>query len=204
TINFRERFRILEIKETRDARHVVTKQVVTLGDKSREERYYQSISEAQKYLDDLKRGRVKLGYSVLPQAVKTNTDALKRARTNLEFGLSGITARDPLDPNIMTVFNSRGIGISDNGGYNFKSAITGYGINADAITTGTLIADHIRGGTLASNNDDVLFELDAGRLSFQKNSSIDFYSSKNSIKYNYDLEKYNEYTNKTETIHTSI
>lgn len=204
TINFRERFRILEIKETRDARHVVTKQVVTLGDKSREERYYQSISEAQKYLDDLKRGRVKLGYSVLPQAVKTNTDALKRARTNLEFGLSGITARDPLDPNVMTVFNSRGIGISDNGGYNFKSAITGYGINADAITTGTLIADHIRGGTLASNNDDVLFELDAGKLSFQKNSSIDFYSSKNSIKYNYDLEKYNEYTNKTETIHTSI
>ena len=95
----------------------------------------------------------------------------------------------------MTVFNSRGIGISDNGGYNFKSAITGYGINADAITTGTLIADHIRGGTLASNNDDVLFELDAGKLSFQKNSSIDFYSSKNSIKYNYDLEKYNEYTN---------
>ena len=70
TIDFRERFRILEIKETRDARHVVTKQVVTLGDKSREERYYQSISEAQKYLDDLKRGRVKLGYSVLPQAVK--------------------------------------------------------------------------------------------------------------------------------------
>lgn len=189
TINFREKFRILEIKESRNAKHDITKQVVTLGDKSREERYYQSISDAQKYLDDLKRGRIKLGYSVLPQAVKSNTDALKRARTSLEFGLGGITARDPSDPNIMTIFNSRGIGISDNGGYNFKSAITGNGINADAITTGTLIADHIRGGTLSSNNNEVLFELDKGRLSFQKDSSIDFYSKRNKIKYNTEIGK---------------
>ncbi|HDD3640194.1 TPA: hypothetical protein PAW61_002651, partial [Staphylococcus aureus] len=57
------------------------------------------------------------------------------------------------------------------------------------ITTGTLIADHIRGGTLSSNNNEVLFELDKGRLSFQQDSSIDFYSRRNKIKYNTEIGK---------------
>jgi hypothetical protein len=43
--------------------------------------------------------------------------------------------------------NVEGIGISDNGGYTYKEAITGAGINADAIYTGTLDAQRISVGS---------------------------------------------------------
>lgn len=64
-------------------------------------------------------------------------------------------------------FNLSGLGYSSNG-YNgrYKTAITMDGkINADFITTGTLTANIIRAGTLASTDYSSYFNLDSGYLS---------------------------------------
>lgn len=49
----------------------------------------------------------------------------------------------------------KGIGLSDNGGETYKEAITGKGINADAITVGQMSAEHIQvnGNTLSDYLD---------------------------------------------------
>jgi phage minor structural protein len=89
-------------------------------------------------------GRIR--YTVLDEAVKQATEALQSAQTELKFE-NGIIAIDKNDPNNIVLFNSAGIGISDDGGQTFKTAMTGSGIVADVITAGTL-----RGITVVSDD----------------------------------------------------
>lgn len=151
TINFNRLLRIHEIKTTRDAHHIVTKQSIVVGDPKREIRYRQSQAGAISNMNDLIAGRTKIRQSVLPRAINEATEMLQKTSSELTFSEQGIVAVDKSNPNYVTLLNSSGLGVSKDGGDTFHNAITRGAINANLITTGALNADYIRGGTLDAN-----------------------------------------------------
>src|SRR5699024_10946345 len=106
----------------------------------------------------------------------------------LVFSENGILAIDKNNPNLVTLFNSAGIGVSSDGGATFGQALTGNGLNADYVYTGTMLADRIAGGILASLNGNTVFNLNDGKLEMESTkfrlgggARIDFTSSSNRI-----------------------
>lgn len=98
-------------------------------------------------VDAILNGEQKLPYNALDDAVLRATEALQSAATELIFD-NGIIARDPKNPNRLVLINSKGIGISDNGGATFREAITADGFVLSAGAIGTLSANHISTGIL--------------------------------------------------------
>jgi phage minor structural protein len=105
------------------------------------------FSRTQKTVDSIMTGSKKIPYSALDDAVKRATEALQSAQTELEF-TNGIIARDKTNPNHLVLFNSAGIGVSLDGGFTFRTAMTAEGFVADLITVGTMLFDRMQGGSL--------------------------------------------------------
>ncbi|MED2940647.1 phage tail protein [Cytobacillus horneckiae] len=82
-------------------------------------------------------------FDFLDEAVKQATEAIKSAQTELEF-VNGIIAREKTNPNELVVVNSKGIGISTDGGQTFRTALTAKGGVADVINSGTLNANLVK------------------------------------------------------------
>lgn len=101
--------------------------------------------------------------------------------TELNFSTDGIIATDPNYPQRLVIFNSAGIGVSEDGGKTFGNAITGKGINATAITTGILKAIDITASRLYGDNIDI--NLKSGAVEFQKG-----YIEGNGGKIRFDLD----------------
>ena len=115
-------------------------------------------------LDAILTGKQKLPYNVLDDAVLRATEALTSAMTELVFD-NGIIARDPSNPNRLVLINSKGIGISDNGGATFKEAITADGFVLSAGAIGQLKANNIDvTGLIMSINDEGTTTIDGGRI----------------------------------------
>lgn len=96
-------------------------------------------------------------YNVLDQAVRIATEALLSAQTELIFD-NGIIARDKNNPNLLVLLNSKGIGISDNGGQTFREAITADGFVLSAGAIGRLSANHIQLGSGMEIKDGYKFD----------------------------------------------
>ena len=176
TINFNRLLRIHEIKTTRDAHHVVTKQSIVVGDPKREIRYRQSQAGAISNMNDLIAGRTKIRQSVLPAAINEATEMLQKTSSELSFSEQGITAVDKNNPNYVTLLNSSGLGVSKDGGETFHNAITRGAINADLITAGSINADYIRGGTLDANLVNVVGG-DGDKYITMKNDEMTLYGT---------------------------
>lgn len=144
--------RIMEIKEHFDANMNPIRTEVTLSN------YKKSFAgtmfdNVQKQLSEIVNDDGIVKYSVLDEAVRVATKAIQNAQTELQFpDEGGIYAIDKTNPNKMVVYNSAGLGISDDGGNSFTTAITGDGIVADVVTSGTLRAIDIIGTNIMSFN----------------------------------------------------
>ncbi|MBU5254192.1 phage tail protein [Lysinibacillus capsici] len=115
-------------------------------------------------VDAILNGEQKLPYSALDDAVIRATEALTSAMTELIFD-NGIIARDPSNPNRLVLINSKGIGISDNGGATFKEAITADGFVLSAGAIGQLKANNIDvTGLIRGINDEGMTTIDGGRI----------------------------------------
>lgn len=176
TINFNRLLRIHEIKTTRDAHHIVTKQTIVVGDPKREIRYRQSQAGAISDMNDLIAGRTKIRQSVLPRAINEATEMLQKTSSELTFSEQGIVAVDKSNPNYVTLLNSSGLGVSRDGGETFHNAITRGAINANLITAGALNADYIRGGTLDANLVNVVGG-DGDKYITMKNDEMTLYGT---------------------------
>lgn len=133
--------RIVEIVELLSKNGKVLDCDVTLSNFSNIFEQQRRIRNATKTLSDAIAGKRPLPFEALSIAVQQATIALQNAQTELVFPINGgIMAVDKDNPNEIVVYNSKGLGISDDGGQTFETAITGKGIVADAITTGTLKA----------------------------------------------------------------
>ncbi|GAK31974.1 hypothetical protein WOSG25_220020 [Weissella oryzae SG25] len=100
--------------------------------------------------------------------------------TELNFSTDGIIATDPNYPQRLVIFNSAGIGVSEDGGKTFGNAITGKGINATAITTGILKAIQIIGVTITGStitsrdgSTQASITLNNGELTFKNRDGRD-------------------------------
>src|SRR5699024_9443843 len=166
------------------------------GSEGLAKRHQSKLSTAIKDITSLLEGKIQLPYSVLDDAVKNATKALKDAQTQLVFSENGILAIDKNNPNLVTLFNSAGIGVSSDGGATFGQALTGQGLNVDYVYTGTMLADRIAGGILAALNGNTVFNLNDGKLTMENTefelgggAEIEFTSSGNKIIYDRNNRK---------------
>src|SRR5699024_5030825 len=163
-IGLDEEIRVIAQSIKRDWKGNILDLNITFGSEGLSKRHQSNISTAVKDISDILEGRKQLPYSVLDDAVKNATKALQDAQTELKFSKNGILAIDKNDPNLVTLFNSAGVGVSDDGGATFGQALTGRGLNADYVYTGSMLADFIAGGELSSLNGDTYFDLNNGNL----------------------------------------
>lgn len=144
--------RILDIEEVFDKDLKVIKTVVTLAN------YKKTLAGSlfdttQKQLKEIVDEDGVIKYNVLDEAVRIATEALHSAQTELIFK-NGIIAREKDDPNRMTVYNSKGLGISKNGGQDFTEAITADGFVLSAGAIGRLKANNIQLGPETEFDDN--------------------------------------------------
>src|SRR5699024_327513 len=163
---------------------------LTFGSEGLAKRHQSKLSTAIKDITSLLEGKIQLPYSVLDDAVKNAAKALKDAQTQLVLSENGILAIDKNNPNLVTLFNSAGIGLSSDGGATFGQALNGQGINVDYVYTGTMLADYIAGGILSSLNGRTIFNLNDGVLEMESTefmlgggALIQFLSSGNRLRY---------------------
>src|SRR5690625_1861701 len=189
-IGLDEEVRIVNKSITRNWRGDILDVTLTFGSEGLAKRHQSKLSTAIKDITSLLEGKIQLPYSVLDDAVKNATKALKDAQTQLVFSENGILAIDKNNPNLVTLFNSAGIGVSKDGGATFGQALTGQGLNVDYVYTGTMLADYIAGGILAALNGNTVFNLNDGHLTMENTNftlgggaSIEFTSTGNRMTY---------------------
>lgn len=189
-INLNDEVRIVAQSITRNWKGEVIDLNVTFGSEGIAKRHQGNVQTAVKNITELLEGKLQLPYSVLDDAVKNATKALQDAQTQLVFSDNGILAIDKNDPNLVTLFNSAGIGISDDGGATFGQALTGQGLNVDYVYAGTMLADRIAGGILESLNGNTHFNLNSGELDMRNanftlgnGAHVNFTDSNNKIYY---------------------
>mgnify|MGYP001319011942 CR=1 FL=1 len=159
-INFKEDLRIVSIQETKNWRGKITDIQVTFGTPGLAKRHQSNINAAVKNVNDVLEGRKTLPSNLLDNAVAEATKALTRMRSELDISETGsLVAVDKTDPNNIVILNAAGLGVSDDGGATFKSAITGKGINAEVITAGIL-----RGITIIQKSGNRGLELSNGEI----------------------------------------
>ncbi|MDR9792672.1 phage tail protein [Aeribacillus pallidus] len=140
--------RVVQISITKDWKGNVIDLKLTFGTPSITKRYQSNIQTAVERVNEIMEGRTKIPFSVLDNAVIKATKELQGVMSELKVPPNGgLMAVDKNDPNKIVVFNAAGIGISDDGGQTFRTAMTGSGIVADVITAGTL-----RGITVISDD----------------------------------------------------
>ena len=106
---------------------------------------------------------------------------IQQTSSELSFDTNGIHAIDKNNANNIVTLNSSGMYLSTDGGRTGKTAITAEGITASAITTGEMVANRIRGGTLEALNGWSQWDLNEGSQYYYGNSLIRFYSMYNQI-----------------------
>src|SRR5699024_2287240 len=162
-IGLDEEVRIVNKSITRNWRGDILDVNLTFGSEGLAKRHQSNLNTALKNVTDWITGRKTIPYTIVDEAIKNATQALKNAQTELKFA-NGILAIDKQDPNKVVLFNSAGVGISSDGGNTFRTAMTGDGIVADVIYAGTLksitvdsvemYGSYIEGSKFVSKVDD--------------------------------------------------
>lgn len=104
-----------------------------------------NFNQTEKRLNGLLDSNGKVKNSVLDEYVRRSTESIKSAETELLFE-NGIQGIDKSNPNNLTLFNSKGFGISKDGGQTFTEAITADGFNLTVGAIGQLKSDNIQIG----------------------------------------------------------
>lgn len=149
-IGLHEEVRVVDMRIVQNWKGEVIDLELTFGTPGVVKRHQSDLKAAVSTINDIVSGRKKLPFSALDNAVMQATKDLLKVTSELAIPENGgLMAIDASDPNKIVLFNSAGIGISDDGGATFKTAMTGSGIVADVITAGTL-----RGITIISDDGE--------------------------------------------------
>lgn len=155
-IGFNEEVRVVSINVTKNWRGDIEDLELTFGELGISQRYKSGLSTATKHILDLFEGRKKLPFYAYDSAVQQATKDLHNARTELYFpDEGGIWAVEKTNPNYLTRLTSKGLGVSDDGGATFRTAITGRGVVAEEIVGKIII-----GSNLLIENQDMTFVVD--------------------------------------------
>ncbi|WP_142317215.1 phage tail protein [Bacillus thuringiensis] len=103
------------------------------------------LSGVKSDVDELLQG---IPDKLLSESIRRATKAINDSMTELEYPESGgIIARSKLNPNFLVRLTSGGMGVSNDGGKTYKTAMTGEGVVAELIRAGV-----ITGSTLRTDN----------------------------------------------------
>lgn len=121
--------RVVDISITRNWKGEVIDLKLTFGTPGLVKRYQSNLKTSIQNITDVTEGRKKLPLTALDNAVIQATRDLQNVLTELVTPPNGgLMAVDKQDPNKIVVFNSAGIGISDDGGATFKTTIDASGV----------------------------------------------------------------------------
>src|SRR5699024_10627016 len=175
-----QQVRVVEIEETFDWEGNIIDAQYTLGNEGIAARYksqqYNTLSDFR----DIQNGKKTLEFNWLPEAIKRASDIINgNLDSHFEYHAGEIIGINKSNPNGYMRFNTDGIGISHNGGKNYRSVMTYEGIVADAITTGTLrsilveavdiYGSYIEGGTFFTGSDENYTEISNAKLTARGN-----------------------------------
>lgn len=182
-IDYSQVVRLIAISTKRNHKGDILSQATTFGDAPLGKRHRADVNHATQYVKDLANARRRLPQGALDKATQLASSLILAAKTELDFTSSlGIVARDKTDANNIVVLNSAGLGVSNDGGKSFGNAVTGAGINATMITTGTMIADRIMGGILKDFWGNFEWNLNTGEF-FIGSSKIVYKNYGNALVY---------------------
>src|SRR5699024_6559937 len=159
-IGLDEEVRIVNKSITRNWRGDILDVTLTFGSEGLAKRHQSNLNTALKNVTDWITGRKTIPYTIVDEAIKNATQALKNAQTELKFE-NGILAIDKKDPNKEVLINSAGVGISSDGGNTFKNSITGDGVVAE-----TIIGNSLIGLSITSPNEDGYFHVNGSDAEF--------------------------------------
>lgn len=103
------------------------------------------FSQTSKRIDRLFDGKEGLPYNVLPEAMRIAAEAINNSLTEIQYPPGqGIILQDPNDPNLMIRLTSAGIGLSTDGGQNYRTAMTGAGVVTNELVAGIIRTNNIQ------------------------------------------------------------
>ncbi|MGY3766845.1 phage tail protein [Vagococcus vulneris] len=141
-IQLEEQVRVVKRSIKYDWRGNILDLQFTFGSQGIVDRYNGKLSNAVNTINDILAGKTKLPFSAMSNEIQIVTKILKNVQTQLKVDENGsILAINKKDPNQLVIFNAAGLGVSDDGGKTFKSAITGRGIYGDVIIANTIKVD---------------------------------------------------------------
>lgn len=188
-IGLNQEIRVIKIDREVNHLGVLLKIEITFGTSNLSDTYSSNINTAVKDIQDLKEGKIPLPFPALDIRAQSMVKVLENTNSELTFDSNGVHAVDKTNKNNLVTLNSSGLMLSTDGGRTAKTALTAEGIVADAITTGTMLADRIQGGILASNSGSMEWDLNNNRFDYKAdaitnyygNSKIEFHTGANSL-----------------------
>mgnify|MGYP002722579832 CR=1 FL=1 len=150
---------------------------ITFGTTTNADNYSSNLTTAVKDITDIMKGRKSIPFTALDTVSKSMVSKIQNTSSELLFDDMGIHAIDKKNANNIVTMNSSGWMLSTDGGRTAKTAMTAEGIVADAITTGTMHANRIQGGSLASNSGSMVWNLDKNQFNFYSGSTAHYWGS---------------------------
>ncbi|WP_377277269.1 prophage endopeptidase tail family protein [Planococcus dechangensis] len=103
------------------------------------------FAQTSKRIDRLLEGKEGLPYNVLPEAMRIAAEAINNSLTEIQYPPGqGIILQDPNNPNLMIRLTSAGIGLSEDGGQTYRTALTGAGIVTNELVAGIIRTNNIQ------------------------------------------------------------
>lgn len=155
---------------------------ITFGSKNMADTYTSNFSSAVSNINDVMAGRKAIPFEALGIITQSMVTKIQNTSSELSFDINGIHAIDKNNANNIVTLNSSGMYLSTDGGRTGKTAITAEGITASAITTGEMLANRIRGGTLEAINGYMAINLNTGTTDYTGNATINFNSPNNKFR----------------------
>ena len=129
------------------------------------------FAQSSKRVDRLFEGKESLPYNVLPEAIRIAAEAINNSLTEIQYPPGqGIILRDPNNPNLLVRLTSAGIGLSEDGGQTYRSALTGAGIVTNELVAGIIRTNNIQ----IVGEDDHFFWNGEGLYAFNPNDLTRF------------------------------
>lgn len=150
-LEFNQKIRIISVSMQYDINGEKQQTSVTCNSLSAADKNNEADAKTSDTMNDIINGNGVIPNHWLEDATEIATKALINTQTELKFTNNGILAIDKTNANNVVIFNSAGLGVSTDGGKTFANAITGNGINATAIKTGSLRAIDIIGSTITGS-----------------------------------------------------
>ena len=165
----------------KEVKYSAKKEIIDLklnfGTTSMTDAYKTSLQTTVKDFSEIMAGRKPLPFPALDITTRSMVTMIQDTTSEIVYDTNGQHFIEKNNPNNIMTMNSSGLFLSTDGGMTGTTAITARGITADAITTGTMYANRIQGGSLASNSGSMVWNLDKNQFNFYSGSTAHYWGS---------------------------